>query len=652
MFAFLKRLAPSSLTVLLLITSAAPGTGQTSNVPPPAEPEVISVFPPGGMPGGKLEVEIRGKTLEGAYALWSEDGDFTAHVTKVEEIQPIKKEAAGGAEDAKDVPLQRAIALIEIPPNARIGGHRFRLVSPLGVSNSLTFQVVSTPVSADSSTAHNLPTQAQPVRLSAVINGQIDKAGDLNYYSFEARKGEHVKFEIDGSGDVVEVYGHDESWFDPDRIEKLSSEKNAPPGVYRFARHDKYLARVKGEPDSSYQLRMISMDGSASASGSTVPAVSADSQWRERTFTRRISPDRMQLLWSRTLAAPPLDLQGAGSDPAGAAVSNGSERATNNPVAEITEVEPNETTDQASEVSIPVILQGAIQRPGDVDNFKFKVKPGERLAFEIETPAVTSPYFNPLVRILDSRGQEVMTNVYKRIPVQSMEYWGTVEPKTIHTFREGGEYFCQVRDVTTQHGEPGFRYRILIRPQIPHVGEVQVAEVVQHAANDTDILADRVNLVPGYSKKLTVTTEREEEFSGEIAVTLDNLPSGVEVFPGTEAEGDQVAPHDEGLKQSFRPEIEQVVILLLAKEDAAVTPIPQTVQVSVRPIVPGRVSRWYKTGLSDNVVRAVTQGKIGSVLQVQNFPLMVVKPPAEVPALNRIADQSKPQVPGKQDGPR
>jgi hypothetical protein len=301
------------------------------------------------------------------------------------------------------------------------------------------------------------------------------------------------------------------------------------------------------------------------------------------------------------------------------------------------------------EVSVPVIVEGTIERPRDVDSFKFKVKPGEQLAFEIETPEVSSPYFNPLIRVSDAQGQEVMTNIYKRIPVQSMEYWSTVEPKTIHTFKDGGQYFLQVRDITLQHGEPGFRYRVLIRPQIPHVGEVQVAEVVQHAANDTDILADRVSLVPGYSKKLTVTTAREEGFSGEIAVTLDNLPPGVEVFPATEAEEEQVAPHDEGLKQSFRPEIEQVVILLVAREDAPVTTIPQSVRVSVRPIVPGRVTRWYKTGLSDSVVRVVTQGKIGDALQVQNFPLMVVRPP-ETSAVSRIAEQSKQPIPEKQAG--
>jgi hypothetical protein len=652
LFAFLKNLGPSSLAISLLIIGATPGTGQSSDIPPPTKPEVISVFPPGGMPGGKIEAEIRGKTLEGAYALWAEDASLNAKITQVEEIQPSPKgKESDSAEDLKGILMQRAIASIEIAPNATIGAHRFRLISPLGVSNSLTFQVVSTSAVADSSAAHNLPIQAQLVSVPAVINGQIDKAANLNYYTFEAHKGQTVKFEIDGIGNLLEVYSRDQSWFDPDRIEKLQPEKNALPGTYRFTKAERYLARVKGDPDSSYQVRIIPVEGTASASApdNSDPAISADSEWLERSFTRKLTADRLQLLRSRTLAAPPLDFHGAGDSLASAVTASD---LTTNPLLEVAEREPNETTDQASEVSIPAILTGAIDRSGDVDIFKFKVKPGEKLAFEIETPEVASPYFNPLIRILNAQGEEVMTNVYKRIPVQSMEYWGTVEPKAIHTFKEGGEYFFQIRDATLQHGEPGFRYRVLIRPQTPHVGEVRVAEVVQHAANDTDIIADRVNLATGYSKKLTVMTEREEGFTGEIAITLDNLPPGVQVIPATEAEGDQVVPHDEGLKQRFRPEIEQVVILLVASENATLTTIPQVVHVTVRPIVPGRVSRWYKTGLSDNVVRVVTQGKIGPSLKVQNFPLMVVKPSEETPELSRIADQSKQPTPESKGAPR
>ena len=645
--------------LLLLALYSARGSGQSSEIPPPAEPEMISVFPPGAAPDTKIEVEIRGRTLDGANVIWAEDGSLKAQISKVEEIR-TGQEGRGPAANPESPGIQKATALIEVDSHAQIGAHRFRLVSPRGVSNALTFQVFSVPIVADTSVPHNTPEQAQSVRLSGVINGRINKSGELNYYVFEARKGEKVRFELEGGGQVLEVFERNGSWFDPERIEQLEPEKAPPCGpsfsdchsvpswIYQFARRDTYLARVRGEPDSSYQLRMIPVAETPSALPSqyTLRAASANSGWRERDFTRKLSTDRLQVLWSRTLATAPLDLEAAGGGPNTSRSETSA--AMSDPLSVVAEREPNETPDKALEIPVPVILEGAIDRPGDVDSFKFKVKPGDRLAFEIETPVVTSPYFNPLVRVLDAQGQEVMTNIYKRIPVQSMEYWGTVEPKTIHTFKEGGQYFFQIRDITLQHGEPGFRYRVLIRPQIPHIGEVQVAEVVQHAANDSDILADRVSLVRGYSQKLTVTTEREEGFSGEIAVVLDNLPPGVEVFPATELEEEQVAPRDEGLKRRFRPEIEQVVILLIAKEDAPVTAIPQLVRVSVRPIVPGRVSRWYKTGLSDSVVRVVTQGKIGAALQVQSLPLMVVNPPEGIPTGTRVAQQSKQPIPEKQ----
>ena len=43
------------------------------------------------------------------------------------------------------------------------------------------------------------------------------------------------------------------------------------------------------------------------------------------------------------------------------------------------EREPNDSAGQAQPISIPSVVEGMIGRPGDVDSFKFAVKPGEKL---------------------------------------------------------------------------------------------------------------------------------------------------------------------------------------------------------------------------------------------------------------------------------
>src|SRR5439155_12621806 len=50
---------------------------------------------------------------------------------------------------------------------------------------------------------------------------------------------------------------------------------------------------------------------------------------------------------------------------------------------EVMEREPNDTRKQAMPVSVPVTVNGKIDRPGDVDSYRFKVSKGQRLILEV-----------------------------------------------------------------------------------------------------------------------------------------------------------------------------------------------------------------------------------------------------------------------------
>ena len=135
----------------------------------------------------------------------------------------------------------------------------------------------------------------------------------------------------------------------------------------------------------------------------------------------------------------------------------------------------NDTSEQALELTVPFLLEGSIERPGDLDLFKFWVKEKNRLAFELETPQTSPPYFNPHVSVLDKFGKEVFTNYFKKIAGDGDDWVKLIQAKTIYTFEEEGFYTLQVRDITPRFGEPKFSYRLLVRPQIPHVGKIEVA---------------------------------------------------------------------------------------------------------------------------------------------------------------------------------
>jgi hypothetical protein len=247
----------------------------------------------------------------------------------------------------------------------------------------------------------------------------------------------------------------------------------------------------------------------------------------------------------------------------------------------ISEHEPNDVFAQALDISIPMIVEGAIQRPGDIDNFKFKVKAGQKLAFEIETPGIKPPRFNPRVGIVDSQDRELFSNVHRRVSLfnnnsDRQVYLKGIEPKAIYTFEKDGEYVLQIRDITSRYGGPDYRYRICVRPQVAHVGEVLVSQ------------ADRINLVRGQSKKLTITTSHEEGFTGDVMFWFTGLPEGVEAFPTAEL-NDKRDPTDvDENADAVAAKIQTINVVLLAGAKAPMTTTPKTVRLYCRPIAAGQ----------------------------------------------------------------
>ncbi len=588
-------LGKSSLTFAALVVAVAMGAPaeQISK-----EPEVVSLFPLGGMRGTAVDVEIRGKSLKGAHGVWLSAADLTARVVKVEETP---------AEES-DPLLERAVVRIDVAAGAEVGPRMLRLVTPAGVSNAVAFNVVATRTMAESKTSHGLPETAQAVSLPVVIDGAIGGDSESDYYAFEAVPGQDLVMEIlraspppsvlngTGKGDLaLTLYEAGSSFFDPRRPARLAvsyapttmTSADEPRIAYHFAKSGRYLLEVAGNR-VSYQVRLG-------------PAVSVatpkESSWTERSFVRKLEAGRVDSLWTRTVRAPAADASVMQSGAGGAAVVEKVAVAASLPrgldavLPIIEETQPNDTPAQAKVAPIPSIIEGVVERPGDRDYYKFTVKSGERLAFEIETPRARPPQFNPLLTITDSDGKAVLTNVYKRIGRNDTFYVKTPEAKIAYTFEREGDYTLEIRDATSRWGDPKFAYRILLRPQVPHLGDVQVDQ-------------DRLNIARGAAKKLNVTTAQEEEYAGDIAVTVEGLPEGVEVVPATEVKPEKGPPLDEGPKYRFRPKTETASLLLMARTDAPVTEMPRFIRVVCRPVV---------------------RGVVGAPVLVKELPLMVVR---------------------------
>lgn len=615
------------------------------------EPQIVSLFPLGGQQGTTFQVKIRGKSLEGAYGVWFDCDRLKAEVEKVEEIDLEEKEE-GKPKKGFQVSLK-----VTMEPGVKIGAHLLRLVTPQGVSGPLTILASSQPNVLESEAPHHAAGQAQPLNFPVVVNGKTSMRGELDYYALNVAIGQELRFEVLTGSGLLEgtqgVYGEPElilyefsgSWFDPHRIRRLEVKdesigfKSLPKRIqifmprltHHFNKEGRYLAVVgalegRGGPDYSYQLRIVpAKPDSFLGKGEWFRLALAHPRdtlnWQEREFNRRIESDRLQQLRSRTVLIHKNDESKSSKldttnlpdkalpsvvEPAGMDLS-----ASATVLTSVLEEEPNDSPRQALPISIPSIVEGTIGRPGDVDYFKFHVKSGQKLAFEIET-GLFSQYFSPRLGVWDGNGQEVLTNIYRRVGGDGDDWIKTVEPKTVYAFDKDGEYYLQIRDLTTRRGTSDFRYRILIRPQIPHVGEIAVRE-------------DRINLVPGEAKKITVVTQQEEGFDGDIAISVENLSPGVQAYPAAAVDEKFFSEFDEPYeergqinKERFRPQRLTTAIVLLAAADASATLTPRLIQLVVRPVV---------------------QGKPGLPLIVHETALMVLKRPGGEQAVKQDASK-------------
>jgi hypothetical protein len=301
--------------------------------------------------------------------------------------------------------------------------------------------------------------------------------------------------------------------------------------------------------------------------------------------SRDIDAKRLSDLWSRTLPVSNPKKQestesgGLANQTNEASIKQGESTPhpaePNAALTTTTESEPNDGAAEALTISIPTILEGAVSQPGDVDFFRIKVDAGKSVAFELQTRGAAPPRFSPSLAVLNSSGEEMLTNVYQRIGGDGDDWVQSLESKVIYTFDRGGDYVVRLGDLTSRNGSPEFKYRLLVRPLIPHVGDIAIKE-------------DRLNLVPGEARKVTISASQEEGFDGQIAILVDNLPEGVTAVPAADVEPAPGPPWAKVHPERFVPKGQTVTLMIFAAPEAPATKMPWPARFKAQPIVLGK----------------------------------------------------------------
>ena len=631
------RFGPALLALLLLSHAAA----QEKPAPEPTEPEAHWIYPLGGRPDTRLKAEVEGRLLQEVHAVWSPEPGLKGAIL---EIQPVSEQENGAGEsgygDKDKAPNQRVDLELKIGPGVPSGVHSLYLVSRRGISNPLSFLVSSDPVMEESEDTGGVDSKPRTVRPPVILNGRLSRDGQVDSYALEVAAGEDLAFQLFSPAEtfrqILRLHRDEGSWLRGDRPSELEfSHKGsyrpsrARHWRHRFDRGGRHLIEVgsvygRGEPEFVYQLRMVPV-GDGPAYGEW-PGPEGPVKWSERQYVRELTPLRLRQLWARTVKpAANGSRSKAGTqtgkpsrEPTGTSGSPGSTSGGADPAPVVFEdKEPNGSHEQAPAVSLPALISGSIDAPGDVDFFRFRLAAGQTLVFEVETPRVSPPAFSPSLKVLDSAGHPLFDNKHRKIAltrqdpiflvellklhlpdrgtcgIGSLAFFESLEAKMVAEFGVAGDYILQVGDLTSQRGRSDHAYRVMVRPGIPHVG-------------DLELEGDRINLTRGQVRTLKVTTGLEEGYSGQVALSLEGLPPGVASLTGTEAvPPSPIGPTSES-RNSFLGFSEKAVILLRADEQAPLTDLPARVRVWARPAVDNR---------------------LGARLPVGEIPLMVIGSP-------------------------
>lgn len=247
------------------------------------------------------------------------------------------------------------------------------------------------------------------------------------------------------------------------------------------------------------------------------------------------------------------------------------------------EKEPNNTPEQAQDLTLPATILGRMDAAGDVDQFRFHASKGQTLVFDIHAARIGSA-MDAVATIHSAEGREMRATLQHR----------SGDPVLVFAVPEDGDYGLRVRDLQYRGGGD-FDYRIdagaipyieSLLPSSGEPGQVITAQAIGYNLEGGDkIKVDLANSAPG---RIEVRARTSAGFSNPIPFEVTELPQVVESEPNndiktanaisvpTEISGHVDRPGDEDFFK-FHLAYKQVVNLevLAGRYGSPVTPLLQ-----------------------------------------------------------------------------
>ena len=438
-------------------------------------------------------------------------------------------------------PSLRSLVFMEITiaPDAPPGERELRLLTLRGgASNPMAFHVGQLPeycrkpmLCANKSVLgkEELAQRKRPVEeiedrvtIPCTVNGQI-AYGEINRYRFEARKGQRLIITTQARQLIPYIADAVPGWFQPVlTLYDANGKEVAYDDDYRFKPDPVIICEIPHDGEYVFAI--------------------ADAIYRGREdFLYRISIGELPFVTSifplggRVGETHSVKVKGWNlgdaelSPPAKDAAPGVQQLVANkdgfisNPVPfaldtlpEIFDKEPNNSIARAQKVTMPVIINGRIDKEGDWDVFQFTGKAGDTVVAEVHARRLDSP-MDSVVKLTDAKSQ-LLAFSDDREDLGAGVNTHHADSYFMAKLPADGTYYVHIGDTARRGGEE-YGYRLRISAPQPDF--------------TLRVVASSISLRPKNSTSLAVYALRKDGFNGPITITLRDPPPGFTPYPVT-----------------------------------------------------------------------------------------------------------------------
>ena len=480
----------AALTAVYCFFSAWPG----GLAKPPA---VTSIFPAGGKSGSTFELIAADAPDPWPSAAWASHAGI--------KLEPLKD--------------KKGVYKTTIAADTPVGPHLVRFYNVDGSSQPRTFFVGLAGETAEVEPNDKLDAAQFLENTPVVVNGRLDKTGDVDGFAVRANKGDWIvaqchAYSIDSPIDAF-LHLHDENGrkvaFAPDthNLDPLLAWQAQKTGTYTLTFAGLIFpfnstARFHGSAHTVYRMTISTGPfarntfplGVMRGSKTPVHLVGwgfGKQRAAQATVVNTSTSGQTAWVGGRGLAAPVPVVVGR--------------------LPGHLETEPNDSTESALTLAWPSAIHGGISEADDEDCFGIEAVKGDKLRLRLRASEFNSA-LDPVLRIEDANGKQLARDDDSGERQDAMLNW---------TAPADGMYYLAVSDLIRSGGNAHF-YRLEIDRVTPSL--------------NATFTPDRLVVEAGKSAEATVTIGFADGYKGTPAVVVRGLPEGVSaLIPATEKGG-------------------------------------------------------------------------------------------------------------------